>query len=150
MNVKKFWIAFIVIFILLEVTNYIIHVGILGSTYAMEGIKELFRPEEEMQSKMWIVWITDLIWTYFFTYIFVKGYENKGIMEGFKYGVIIALFIPLVMSYQSYAMWPIPYSLALQWFIYSLIQCIILGIAAALIYKPKASVTAQILNTLFV
>lgn len=138
MNVKKFWLAFVIIFIVFEVTNYIIHVGILGSAYAEEGVKALMRSPEDMQSKMWIMWLMDLVWVYFFMYIFVKGYENKGIMEGLKFGVIIGLFVPFVMAYQEYAVAPFPYSLTFQWFIYGFIQCIILGIVAALIYKPKA------------
>jgi|SRR3989304_10046819 len=143
MNVKKFWIAFIVIFIVLEVTSYIIHVVILGATYEGEEVKNVFRSMEEMNSKMWIMWLMDVVWTFFFTFIFVKGYENKGIMEGFKYGIYIGLFIPLVMAYQSYVVYPLPYWLVFQWFIYGLIQCIILGAAAALIYKPKPAVATS-------
>jgi hypothetical protein len=137
MNKKKFWIAFIVIFILLEVTNFLIHGTLLSSTYQSEGIKEIFRNMEEMESKMWIMWLTDLIWAFFFTFIFVKGYENKGIMEGIKYGIYIGIFVSLVFSYQSYVVYPLPYSLVFQWFIYGLIQCIIFGIVAAVIYKPN-------------
>lgn len=137
MNKQKFWIAFIVIFIILEVTNFLIHGTILSSTYQSEGVKEIFRNMEEMESKMWIMWLTDLIWAFFFTFIFVKGYENKGLMEGVKYGIYIGIFVSLVFSYQSYVVYPLPYSLVFQWFIYGLIQCIILGIVAALIYKPK-------------
>ena len=137
MNKQKFWIAFIVIFIILEVTNFLIHGTLLSSTYQSEGIKEIFRNMEEMESKMWIMWLTDLIWAFFFTFIFVKGYENKGIMEGIKYGIYIGIFVSLVFSYQSYVVYPLPYSLVFQWFIYGLIQCIILGIVAAVIYKPK-------------
>ena len=137
MNKQKFWIAFIVIFIILEVTNFLIHGTLLSSTYQSEGIKEIFRNMEEMESKMWIMWLTDLIWAFFFTFIFVKGYENKGLMEGIKYGIYIGIFVSLVFSYQSYVVYPLPYSLVFQWFIYGLIQCIILGIVAALIYKPK-------------
>lgn len=137
MNTKKFLTAFVAVFVLLELMNYLIHGVILSSTYSEEGIKQLFRSEEEMQSKMWIIWVTDLIWAFFFVFIFVKGYENKGIMEGVKYGVYIGLFFGLVMSYQGYAMSPMPYSLALTWFLVSLVQSIILGIVAAAIYKPK-------------
>ena len=140
MNKNKFWIAFIVIFVVLEVTNFIIHGTLLSSTYQSEGIKEIFRNMEEMESKMWIMWLTDIIWAFFFTFIFVKGYENKGIMKGIKYGIYMGIFVSLVFSYQSYVVYPLPYSLVFQWFLFGLIQCILLGIVAALIYKPKPSV----------
>jgi len=137
MNTKKFLIAFAAVFVLLEITNYLIHGVILSSTYTEEGIKQLFRSTEEMESKMWVMWVTDLIWVFFFIFIFVKGYENKGIMEGVKYGVYIGLFYNLVIAYQSYAIYPLPYSLILIWFLFGILQSIIFGAVAAMIYKPK-------------
>jgi hypothetical protein len=139
MNRKKFWIAFSAIFIVLEITGYLIHGVLLGATYESEGIKEVFRTMEEMDSKMWIMILTDLIWVYFFTFFFVKGYENKGIMEGVRYGAYMGIFVSLVFSYQNYVVLPIPYSLALQWFIYGFVISVILGVIAALIYKPVAT-----------
>jgi len=137
MNIKKFRIAFIVIFIVYEVTNFVIHAAILGSTYMSEGVKEVFRPQEALEATQWIRIVTEVVWTFFFTFIFVKGYENKGIVEGIKYGIYIGLFYSFVWAYQSYWMYPFPYSLMFQWFIFGLIQCVLLGVVAALIYKPK-------------
>jgi hypothetical protein len=136
MNTKKFILTFIVVFVLLEVTGFLIHQVLLSSTYMSEGIKEVFRGEEEMMGKMWIMYLTDLIWAFFFAFFFVKGYENKGIMEGLRFGFYIGIFVSLVFSYQMYVILPIPYSLGLQWFVYGMIQSLILGAVAALIYKP--------------
>lgn len=137
MNTKKFWIAFVVVFVLLEITNYLIHGVLLSSTYSSEGVKEVFRSEEEMAGKMWIMWVADLVWSFFFVFIFVKGYQNRGIMEGIRYGIYIGLFTSFVYSYGSYAVYPLPYSLVLQWFLIGLVQSIILGIITAAVYKPK-------------
>lgn len=49
------------------------------------------------------------------------------------------------MAYGTYAMIEIPYSLALQWFIYGIIEYIILGAVLAAIYravKPKDAAVA--------
>lgn len=139
MNTKKLLLTTIIVFVLLEVLNYIIHGVILASTYKMEDVMTAFRPESEMMSNMWIVWITDLVWSFFFVFFFAKGYEGKGIMEGVRFGFYIGLFWGLVSAYQTYAYAPIPYSLAFQWFIYSMIISIILGIVSALVYKPAAA-----------
>ena len=138
MNTKKLLLTTFIVFVLLEVLNYIIHGVILASTYKMEDVMTAFRPESEMMSNMWIVWITDLVWSFFFVFFFAKGYEGKGIMEGVRFGFYIGLFWGLVSAYQTYAYAPIPYSLAFQWFIYSMIISIILGIVSALVYKPAA------------
>ena len=87
--------------------------------------------------KMWIMYILDLVWSFFFVFFFVKGYENKGIIEGLRFGLYIAIFFNLVNVYGQFTVYPIPYYLALQWFLYGLVQALILGAAAALVYKPK-------------
>ncbi len=143
MNTKRFVSAFIVVFVLFEITNYIVHGVILASTYQSEGVRAVFRPESDMISNMWIIWLTDIIWSFFFVFFFVKGYENKGVIEGLRYGFYMGIFFSFVVAYQGYAIHPIPYSLAFQWFIYGLIQSLILGYTASLIYK-KAEVTASV------
>jgi magnesium-transporting ATPase (P-type) len=137
MNQKKFWIAFVVIFIVYEITNFIVHGVILGPTYMSDTVKPVFRPQEILESTQWIRLFTELVWSYFFIFIFVKGYENKGIVEGIKFGVYVGLFYSFVWAYQSYWMYPLPYSLVFKWFIFGLIQCVILGVVASIIYKPK-------------
>jgi hypothetical protein len=136
MNIKKFVLALIVIFVLLEIMNYLVHGVILSSTYTSDSVKDIFRPEEQMYSYMWVIWVTDLIWSFFFVFFFVKGYENKGIMEGIRFGFYMGIFFALVSAYQSFAIFPIPYSLAVQWFLFGLIEYLILGLVVSLIYKP--------------
>ena len=77
MNTKKFVIAFIVVFVVLEITNYIIYMGILKSSIMSDMYKAVFRPEEDMNGKMWMMWLGDLVWSYFFVFFFVKGYDFR-------------------------------------------------------------------------
>ena len=92
---------------------------------------------------MWIMYVTDIIWSFFFAFFFVKGYEGKGIMEGLRFGFYIGLFWSLVSAYQSYAFVPMPYSLALKWFIFGMIESLILGVVAALVYKPASAAKTE-------
>ena len=136
MNNKKLILAVIAVFILLLATDYLVNMVILSSTYAQPEISKVFRPMEEMGAKMWRMWIDDLVWSFFFVFIFTKGYQNKGLMEGVRYGVYIALFMNFMAAVAQNVVYPIPYSLALQWFIYGFIQCVIFGVVTAWIYKP--------------
>lgn len=143
MNTKRLLLTALVVFIVLEILSYLVHGVILASTYQMEEVQAAFRPEAEMMSKMWILYVTDIIWCFFFAFFFAKGYEGKGIMEGLRFGFYIGLFWSLVSSYQSYTFYLLPYSLAFQWFIYGMIISLLLGIVAALVYKPAAPVQTQ-------
>ena len=132
MNVKRFIGASIVVFLAFEVIDAIVHMGILGKTYESMPI---WRPD--MMSKIWIMHLGALILAFLFTYIFIKRYENKGIAEGIRYGIVIGLFANIPYGFFSYATYPLPFSLCLQWFIYGMIEFIICGIIAAAIYKPN-------------
>jgi hypothetical protein len=136
---KKLWVTFIVVFIVYFILDWLVNGVLLHSTYMAEDVAKIMRPEAEVNSNMWMIVICDLVYTFFFTFIFSKGFENKGWMEGLRYGLYIGLMVSLPMAYITYAVQPIPYSLALQWFIYGTLQNIIIGIVAALLYKPKAT-----------
>ena len=134
MNWKKLLIAFIVVFVVGQIVSFIIHGVILDPTY--KRLAELFRPEAEMMSKMWIGILTSLIFTFFFVYIFARGYEGNGIMEGVRFGLIIGCFWTIPSVYGQYMVYELPYYLVLQWLLYDFGTIVIMGILAALMYKP--------------
>jgi hypothetical protein len=104
MNVKRFIGASILVFIVSEVINFLVHSVIFKKPYA--SLAPLWRPD--MMSKMWILHVGFFILSFIFTYIFIKGYENKGVMEGFRYGIIIGLFANIPYAFFEYAMYPLP------------------------------------------
>ena len=74
-----------------------------------------------------------------FVYIFIKGYEGKGVVEGVRYGFRIGILMNVMGMFNQYAVYPIPFTLAIQWFIFAMIEFIICGIIVSLIYKPNKS-----------
>jgi hypothetical protein len=92
-----------------------------------------------MASKMWIQWMNAFLTSFLFTYIFTKGYDGKGIMEGIRFGLIIGLLLSIPTAYGTYIIIPIPYTLAIEWFLYGTAQLIIMGVVASAIYKPAAA-----------
>jgi hypothetical protein len=101
---------------------------------AYQALENVWRPD--MMQKMWIIYVTSLVFSFLFVYIFSKGYEGKGIFEGVRYGLIIGLLMNVVGMFNQYAVYPIPIGLIIQWFIYGVIQFIICGIVAAALFKP--------------
>jgi hypothetical protein len=139
---KKLVVGWIVVFIVMSVLEFLLHGVILSSTYNSEAVRKFTRPESEMMGMMWIYYVVYLIVSFFFTLIFSKGYEGKGIVEGVRYGLYMGLLMATPMAYASYAMLPMPYSLALSWFISGIIEYIILGIVVAMVYGKKEVTTS--------
>ena len=133
MNTKKFLLASLAGFVTLQILDYVIHSLILGSAY--DSIQEIFRPD--MADKMWVMMLMSAIFSLLFVFIFTKGYENKGVMEGIKYGLLLGLIVHFVGSFNQYVVYPVPYGLTWKWIIYGSIELMAAGAVAALIYKPK-------------
>ena len=135
MNTKRFVIGSIVVFVCFQVLDFIFYGIILKGS--LEAVPYLWRPD--MAQKMWIMYLTGLAVSFLFVYIFIKGYENKGLMEGLKYGIIVGLFMSIPACLSSYALYPMPFSLAAKWFIVMMIEVVIGGLITAAVYKPKAA-----------
>jgi hypothetical protein len=130
---KKVWLGFIATFITIEILEAIVNFVILNPAY--QSTTQVWRPD--MMSKMWIFHLVMLIGSFFFAFIFSKGFENKGIIEGVRYGIYVGIWLSVGKAYGTYAMIAIPYSLALQWFIYGLLEYVIAGVVVASIFGRK-------------
>ena len=133
MNLKRFILAAAAVFVTTAVLEYLIHWVFLRAEY--EATQQLWRTEAEMKTGLML--IVGIITALLFVYIFTKGYEGRGLLEGVRYGLIIGVFMMVPRAYMSYAVMPIPYSLALKWFLYGLVEFIVIGTVAAAIYRAK-------------
>ena len=133
MNVKRFVIGCIAVYVVAQILGFVIHQVLLAETYA--SMAEVWRSEAEMISKAWMMFLTGALWTVVFCYIFTRGYEGKGIAEGLRYGLVIGLFW-LPFAYESHVLYPIPMSLAHIWAVVTIASCIVYGLVIAAIYRP--------------
>jgi len=133
-NVKRFVLACLAVYVVYHVISVTINMVILADAY--EALSHVWRPEAEMMSKMWIMFLTSAAWTVIFCYIFTRGYEGKGVAEGARYGLLMGLFIGIPFSYESYMVYPVTLNLAHGWFLGALVVSVISGIVLAMIYRP--------------
>jgi hypothetical protein len=133
MNWKKFSITFVVLYILGGILNYIVHNVLLSDTY--QAITGIWRTD--MDKYMWVQMVTALFLTFFFIYIFAKGREGKGWMEGLRYGLVIWAFLAIPSIYGQFMVYPLPYSLILKWLFADLVIMIIYGITVSFLYNPE-------------
>lgn len=132
---KKFWIGFVVVFILSGILEWVVNMYLLMGIYAQTP--NLWRPEGEM--KLWLIYLVYLISAFFFTLIWHWAKRWNGLVEGLKYGLCIGCLLGIPMGYSTYATMPVPYSLAFGWFACTLVEFTIYGAALGMIYgKAKA------------
>ena len=138
---KTFWIGFVVVYVVMQALGFLVHGLWLEQTYSsLAGV--VFRPEAEMNSMMWMMFVSSLIYIFLFCYIFTKGYEGKGIGEGVRYGLLIGLFFSIPMALDQYVVYPITQNLALIWLITGVINWTIGGALFSAIYKPGGAAHA--------
>jgi uncharacterized PurR-regulated membrane protein YhhQ (DUF165 family) len=132
MNWKRFWLAGLVTYVVVQVMDFVIDEVFLKND--IESLKSLWRPD--MKSKMWAMYLVGALAALLFTYIFVKGREGKGISEGVRYGIIIWLFVHVPMGASWWVLLPIPHMTIFRNLLFGLLEMLIAGILVAVIYKP--------------
>ncbi len=130
---KKLWLGFIAVLVAAEICNLLIYGLFLDADF--KATAHLWRPD--MNSLMWIYHVILVVGAFFFTFIYGYGHEGKGIMEGARFGLYIGIWMSMGMAYGTYAMVAIPYSMALKWFLFGIVQYIIMGIVVAAVYGKK-------------
>jgi hypothetical protein len=135
MKNKTFWIGFVVVFIIMQAIGFLIHVVMLDETY--KALAASFRPQKVMDSMMPIMIVSGTVVLFLFCYIFTKGHEDKGVIEGVRYGALMGLFLAFPTSVDAYVIYPLTQELAAIWFITTLVGFMIAGTVFAAIYKPS-------------
>jgi len=54
----------------------------------------------------------------------------------------VGLFVSIPMAYGQYAVYPIPYGLALQWFLYALAEYILAGMVLGMVFGKREAEAA--------
>jgi len=114
--------------------GYVIHEVMMGDTY--ERLASIFRPEAEMNDMMWMMMVSGTVTIFMFCYIFTRGYEGKGIMEGVRFGALIGFLMAGPIAIDPHVIYPVPAEVASIWLISGIATLMIAGAVFAAIYKP--------------
>jgi hypothetical protein len=131
---KKVLIAVLAVFIAWSLMDYVIHGMILRSAY--ESTSNLWRPMEEM--KTGLMHLTVLVVAFVFVSIYSRFFRERGVGLGVKYGLWFGIGVGISMGYGSYSVMPIPYSMALTWFLGTVLECFVAGVLVGSIVKDDA------------
>ena len=132
---KRFFVAWVVVFVLWFLGSFAIHGMLLHDDYAKLG--SLFRTEAD--SRQYLAWmlVAHVIMAGAFVWIYSRGVEAMPWAgQGIRYGLAIALLtiVPTYLIY--YVVQPMPAPTVVKQIVFDAILVIVLGVVAAFVYRP--------------
>jgi hypothetical protein len=131
---RKFFIAWIVIFIVWMAGSFVVHGVLLHDDYAK--LPGLFRPEADSQQYFPLMILAHIIMAGAFAWIYSRGVEaTPWLPQGIRFGLAIALLtvVPTYMIY--YVVQPMPGLHVVKQIVFDGILILILGVVAAFILR---------------
>jgi hypothetical protein len=138
MEMKKTLGAIVAGFIVYSGTGYLIHEIILKSAYM--DTAGLWRSENAMRHRMWIMLLAQLIMIVGAVLIYNRGVEKKSwIGQGIRFGILLSAVAPVQGFMINYVVMPVPHTLGLHWILLGIAQMIVVALVIAGICQPKAN-----------
>ena len=140
MNSKRLMLAIVVAFVILWVTDFLIHGVWMTPDY--RATQQLWRTDTEMHSHMVWMFGAQLLFVITFVILWAKGFASATTKVScvVGYGLLMGLFSG-VWAIMMYVVVPMPGSIAAKWFFAGIAQTILLGLVTFFVYKSKASAT---------
>ncbi len=143
MDLKRWTVAWIGAYASLALCDFFVHGVWLGPMYQLTA--SLWRPAAQMQSLLWLMWVSQAVLAALLTLIYVKGYDPKypGARQGFRYGVLMGFLLGVPCNLMHLVVYSHPVSLVLNWLVATVMEIIIVGVVIGLLYKPKNKVATR-------
>jgi hypothetical protein len=137
MNVKRYVLGSIAVYLVVYLAEFLFHGMIMVDSY--NQYLELLRPETESSSYMLFMSLGFLILAFGFSYIFVQGYEGKGIGEGIRFGLIAGIAFGISANLINYSVFPWPSAWIVAWMAGETVIMMLAGAVIAMVYKPAGT-----------
>lgn len=140
MNVKKLLLAALVVGVVANVLDFIVHGQILSGPYYSQ-LTGLFRQDMPMA---WLI-IGDFVWALVFVWVYSRVYSSfsGGAKGGATYGLYAGILLNFPANlFMSVMFVGFPYGLAWIWVVWGIIAAVINGTVAGAIYKKEAAPAA--------
>jgi hypothetical protein len=135
MNWKRYWIAAAAVLVLAKGLVAALFFGVVFDSVYDQALPGA-RPEgSEVHAAGLICMIA---WSLGLTYIFAKGYQNKGWPEGIRFGLVVWIFyfVPMLTGFFGY------YAMPFDWLVAGLVsglaESLTAGLLVAVIYRSTA------------
>jgi hypothetical protein len=132
-------LAVALVFVVLVAAGFLIHAVWLGNTYqAMRDVGFSFRTPEAFQHRMWLIWLSDLLYAILFVWVYVRGREDTPwVGQGLRYGVLMSLFTVVPNALNEYVVYNLQHMLVVKWMAAGSAVLVILGLLVAAVCQKK-------------
>lgn len=135
---KKFFIAWIVLFVAWMAGSFLVHGQLLHDDYA--ALPNLMRPEAEAQQYFGLMLLAHVLLAGAFVWIYSRGIESSPWLgQGVRFGLAVALLAVVPTYTIYYVVQPMPGALVIKQIIFDGVLVVVLGIIAAFMYRPSAA-----------
>ncbi len=134
MNFMRIAAAAVVAWIVSIAIGYVVNTFLFADLYAAN--QAAFRPEAAMMANLPLGFAFMLLGFFAFAYAYAKGYEGGGVLEGIRFGVLVALMLDCFVVVWQYVGMPISASLALATMIDYVVEFSIYGAIVGTVYEP--------------
>ena len=128
---RKVLLAAVAVFVAWAALDFVIHQLILGPTYAT--LPQLWRPQGEM--KLGVMFLVVFIAALAFAALYAYFVRPKSVAAAVRFGLVWGIGAGVAMGYGSYAVMPLPYSMALTWFLGTVVEGCVAGALVGIIVK---------------
>ena len=135
---KKIILATLAVFVAWAILDFIIHGVILGSAY--QATAHLWRPMAEMKNGL--MYFVKLLSALVIVTIYARLVSPKNMNYAVSFGVLFGLGSGISMGYGTYSVQPIPYFMALVWFLGTLLEAIVAGFLLGWLVTEEKTKTA--------
>ncbi|HZP01179.1 MAG TPA: hypothetical protein VFD30_12875 [Terriglobia bacterium] len=138
MSFKKLSLAFVAVFVLSSLANFLIHGILLQGSYL--ETPQLLREQQDASSHAPFLLLGFAVFTLGFVWIYAKGVEDKPWLgQGLRYGLAAWLVATVSRYVIYYAIQPWPGKVVAMQISLELLMMIVLGLTAAAILKRAPS-----------
>ncbi|MEX1994411.1 MAG: hypothetical protein WD929_07095 [Steroidobacteraceae bacterium] len=132
---KTFFIAWLVMLIIMMAGGILIHGMLLHDEYNATG---LMRPEAEQQGFMGWMIFAHVLMAGAFTWIYARGVENKPWLgQGLRFGLAVALLMTVPVYLIYYCVQPLAGTLVVRQIAYDTILLLVVGAVLAFLYRGQ-------------
>lgn len=132
---KRFILAVVAIFAVWSLLDFVIHGVILGATY--QATAQLWRPMDQM--KMGLMYVVTGIGAAAFVGLYAVLAHPKSIKTGLIYGLLFGVATGFPMGFGTYSVMPVPFFLAIVWFLGALLEMVVGGAIVGAVIKTTES-----------